>query len=65
MPSGELNEEILRAIKDNAEGDEAIAEFLTEMLIEEANHTKRWWAGREYRKQIAKHIRDWEGADED
>lgn len=53
MSESKINEAILKGIRENSENDEAISEFLVDLIYEEAEHPGGQWRWKEnYKKKI-------------
>ena len=59
MASGKINEQILQTIREHAEDDLVLQEFLIELLYEEAEHVGRWRAKNVYDKKVEKFAKKW------
>ena len=59
MSSVKINERILKGIRENSEGDEAIRDFLMDLIYEEADHPGQWWWKETYSRLVDKHLTDW------
>jgi hypothetical protein len=65
MSNRKINPRILEKIRQNNEGDDAIAEFLIDLIYEEAEHPEGWWWNRTYTKKVKQYSKKWGNADED
>jgi len=65
MSDGRINERILNGLKHHSEGDDAIREFLLDLVYEEAEHPGHWQWKRTYRARIRDRARERAGGDED
>jgi hypothetical protein len=63
MSDGKVNPRILKAIRENSEGDTAVVEFLTDLLYEEAQHPGQWWWRDTYKKKVKEYAARWENDD--
>ena len=52
MAKPKISSYILEAIRQNSKDSDCIKEFLTELIYEEANHTRSWWFKEFYRKKL-------------
>lgn len=59
------SERILRKIEENSKDDEIIADFLKDLLLEELEHSERWWWKETYKEKIENYSKNWGDADED
>ena len=59
------SERILRKIEENSKDDEIIADFLKDLLLEELEHSERWWWKEKYKEKIENYSKNWSDADED
>lgn len=64
MADGKINEQILKSIRANGKQEPAIAEFLVELILEEAEHPGQWRWKDAYRKKMQLHCEKWETGDE-
>jgi hypothetical protein len=64
MSNGKINERILKGIRENCKNDEALSEFLINLIYEEAEHSGQWWWKDIYRKKIEKYSEKWGDSDE-
>ena len=53
-----INEEILKKIKENCNGDIAMEELLEQLIFEESFHSKSWHWKDEYEKRIADSLKE-------
>ena len=65
MSSHRINEQILEALRENSNGDKAIADFLIDLIYEEAEHPGQWRYKEVYRKKIKEYSEKWSSGDED
>ena len=59
MSKVKINDQILKEIKENSKDNKAIAEFLIDLLYEEAEHSSQWWWKETYKKKVKKYSREW------
>ena len=59
MSIGRINERILREIRESSKNDEVIANFLIDLLYEEAEHPGQWWWKNIYKKKIKQYSEKW------
>ena len=65
MSDAKINPKILTTIRQNSQGDDLVADFLKELVYEEAEHTPGWWWRKTYRKKVKKYSNQWRGRNED
>lgn len=64
MNNGQVNERILKKIKNN-NNDKIINDFLIELLFEESEHSGQWWHHKEcYKEKIKSSSEIWSDDDE-
>ena len=60
MTQGKVNDLIIKAIKENSQGDELINEFLINLIFEEAEHAGATWHWKQrYRNRISSDADKW------
>lgn len=50
-----INENIIKGIRESCGGDDVMAEFLIDLIYEEAEHPGQWWWRETYNKKIKKY----------
>lgn len=65
MNGDRINEQIIESIREKSENSKAIADFLIDLIYNEAEHPKQWKWKDTYRKKIQKYLREWGENDED
>ena len=60
MTDGKVNRRILEAIRENSRGDQAVLEFLTKLVYEEAEHSGQWWWKKTYTPLVTEYVKKWE-----
>ena len=65
MTDGRINEQILRKLRESMGDDDAIGDFLVDLLYEEAEHSGQWWWTEIYKKKVARYAEKWESDNED
>ena len=65
MSDGIISDQILRWIRKNSGNDNAIENFLTELMCEEAEHSGQWWWKEVYKKKLDEFSEKWEDCHED
>jgi len=64
MKSSNLNDQILKSIRENCRGDEEVEKFLIELICEEVEHANQWWWKDTYRKKIKNYSDIWSNKNE-
>lgn len=65
MSNGGVNEQILNWIKKSAGSDKMVADFLVDLIYEEAEHPGQWWWKDTYKKKIMEYCNKWSAGDAD
>ncbi|GAI57554.1 unnamed protein product [marine sediment metagenome] len=60
-----ISEIIIRAVREESKGDQAIEGFLVNLLFEEARHPEVWQFKKPYMKKIEERSKEWQGHNED
>lgn len=56
-----ISEIIIKAVREECKGDEAIEGLLINFLFEEARHLEVWQYKNHYIKKIEEHSKEWQG----
>jgi hypothetical protein len=65
MSNRTINPRILKTLRQNSEGDDAIAGFLIDLVYEEAEHSTGWWWRQTYKEKVEQYSERWRNEDED
>ncbi len=64
MSDSRVNEQIINCIREESKNNEDIADFLIELIYEEAEHSDYWRWKDTYRKKIKEYSKKWSEFDE-
>lgn len=65
MSNRTINPRIVETLRQNSEGDDAIAGFLIDLAYEEAEHAPGWWWRQTYKEKVKQYSERWRNEDED
>lgn len=56
--------QMIKELRKNSEGDDVIADFLTDLIYEESNNSARWRWKKSYLKKVQKYSSKWRNKNE-
>jgi len=65
MTDRKINPRILKNIRRNSRGDDAIADFLVDLVYEEAENSSGWHWRRIYKEKVKQYSERWRNEGED